>query len=317
MVNPLDVRNAVTLLAAAADLALETPAGRRPARAAAPPGSLPPAVTTLVATPRLRTARRTASAARRPRAGRAPIAGYAPQAASTRAAARSSGTARSSSSSSSHDPLAFLKDKRLSIEEKLVKLLGYLNAQWEKELQQKLDAIAAGEAKKKASSSGSSGSSSKKKSGGLLGALGGLGDVVQAFVAPATAALKVPAVQEVLSQVGGPVLAAGVTALGFPELAPLALKYGPELVKGATSLLGALDGGSAASSGGSGASGGSTGASGGATGGSAAAASDADRQTLLLEIQRIQQKQQEMLGLVSNVLKTGHDARLAVISNIR
>jgi hypothetical protein len=44
---------------------------------------------------------------------------------------------------------------------------------------------------------------------------------------------------------------------------------------------------------------------------------DADRQALLMEIQRIQSKQQEMLQLVSNILKSNHDARSSVIGNIR
>ncbi len=37
----------------------------------------------------------------------------------------------------------------------------------------------------------------------------------------------------------------------------------------------------------------------------------------MLEIQRLQQKQQEMFGLVSNILKTNHDVRLSMIGNLR
>ena len=50
---------------------------------------------------------------------------------------------------------------------------------------------------------------------------------------------------------------------------------------------------------------------------SGTALSDSDRQTIMMEIQNIRQKQQEMFGLVSNILKAGHDTRLSIINNIR
>lgn len=176
-------------------------------------------------------------------------------------------------------------------------------------MQQKLDAIAG--KPEKASASGASGSSSKKKKGGLLGSLGPVADFVQTVVAPAAAALKIPLVKDVLKQVGGPVLAAGAAALGLPQLAPVLLRYGPEIVSAASSLASSLDGVV-----GSGSGGGSS-SSGGSSGGGTKAKSDAETQTLLLEIQHIKQKQQEMFGLVSNVLKSNHDTRLAVVNNIR
>lgn len=196
------------------------------------------------------------------------------------------------------DPLAFLRDPKLSIEEKLLKLLGHLNAKWDKEMQEKLDKIAAGEGGAKTTAA----SKPKKKgllgslAGAFAGALGGTGLV---------AALKVPAVKTALKKLGGPVLAAAASALGFPAAAPLLLKYGPTLVDAAMGLASAAGGKGSASSKTSQA----TSASG--------AMSDSERQTVLMEIQRIQSKQQEMFGLVSNLLKANHDTRTSIIQNIR
>ncbi|HEY6004334.1 MAG TPA: hypothetical protein VIV57_15770, partial [Anaeromyxobacter sp.] len=218
------------------------------------------------------------------------------------------------------DPLDFLHDPTLSIEDKLIQLLAYLSAKWDKEIQDKMDQIGASETAKKSSdakSSGSSGSSgSKKKGGGLLGGLGSIADFIEGVVSPATAALQIPAVADVLKQVGGPVLAAGATALGAPELAPFLLKNGPEIVATASKLASSLEGeGGSGSSGGSGSKpseGGSKPASGGGK-----ALSDAETQMIFTQIQRIQQKQQEMFGLVSAILKSNHDTRMGVVNNIR
>jgi len=38
---------------------------------------------------------------------------------------------------------------------------------------------------------------------------------------------------------------------------------------------------------------------------------------VMMDIQRIKQKQQEMFGLVSGILKSSHDTRMSVINNIR
>lgn len=256
----------------------------------------------------VRTAMATAHAAVRAgtvRRGRSSGAGYAKA-----GSAAAKGSARSSSSASANDPLAFLKDSKLSIEEKLMKLLGYMNQKWEKEMQKKLDAIAAGEAGQKRASG-------SKKSGGLLGSLGGgVSGLLKSVIAPAASVLGDSLLGGVLKQVGGPVLAAGATALGFPQLAPVLLKYGPEIASAVTSVASSLSGGEPDAVQGGGASGGSSGGS-TSTGGSSKAMSDSERQTILLEIQRIQQKQQEMFSLVSNLVKSNHDIRLSVLNNIR
>jgi hypothetical protein len=61
---------------------------------------------------------------------------------------------------------------------------------------------------------------------------------------------------------------------------------------------------------------GAGGASGaGGTGGKAM--SDAKRQQLTLEIQRLYEKQKEMFNLVSNISRISHETRSGVIGNIR
>jgi hypothetical protein len=254
-------------------------------------------------------ARRASASARRARSGRSSPAGYAPR---TPSAKKTS----SSKKSSAADPLAFLRDPKLSIEDKLIQLLGYLNRKWDKEMQDKMDRIAAPEAGKKQAAVKSGSSSSKKGSGGILGSLGSIGEALQSVIAPATAALQIPLVRDVLKQVGGPVLAAGATALGFPEAAPLLLKYGPEIVDAASKLATAVDGVAKGSSG-SGSSSGDSRSSSSKSSSSDKALSDSEQQMLVMQIQQIQQKQQEMFGMVSNILKSNHDVRMAVVNNIR
>lgn len=294
MISPSSVRTVMTLAAAAAELAqgAAESAGRAAGAAKATyvpsTGALPTvvgkAVQKGIAGAR-RTSRGTRASSSRTR--RSTAAGYASSTSSTKASAK-------------NDPLAFLKDPKLSIEDKLVKLLGYLNAKWDKEMQDKLDKIKEGEDAKKASGTKSS---SKKKKGGLLGSIGG---IVKSALGPAgiaLEALKIPAVRSMLQKIGGPVLAAGASALGFPQLAPLLLKHGSKIVELAAGVASSIDEG-----------GGDSTAS---SSGGKKAMSDSERQTLLMEIQRIQQKQQEMFGLVSNILKSNHDTRSAIIGNIR
>ncbi len=226
--------------------------------------------------------------------------------AGARRASRSSGAGYASSTgkakASKSDPLSFLRDPSLSIEDKLMKLLGYLNQKWDKEMQDRLDKIGQGEAAK---ASGTKPPATKKKSG----LLGGLASAVAGALGPAgiaLEALKIPAVRSMLAKVGGPVLAAGATALGFPQLAPLLLQHGSKVIEMASGVASALDGPSAGKGG-----------SGTSAAGGTKAMSDSERETILMEIQRIQQKQKEMFGLVSNILKANHDTRSSIIGNIR
>ncbi|HET7824460.1 MAG TPA: hypothetical protein VFK90_03965 [Anaeromyxobacter sp.] len=315
-----DLRNAAGLAAAAEclDRSAPAPAAPRAHRATALPIPIgiapgrPPAIALAARPARARKAR----SGLRAHAGYAPAKAAAPKASST---AKSSAASKSTSASksSSSDPLAFLRDKKLTIEEKLMKLLGYMNERWEKEMQAKMDEIAASEQEKKKQASKSSGSGG----GGLLG---GVLDVVQkAFTGDVAGAVSsvaklTPAPEllgKLVSDLGGPALAAGAAALGFPELSPALLKLGPELGKLAKGWLADAEGG-----GGSGstkkAPSSSSGKSSSSSGGGKVL-SDSEQQVLVMEIQRIQQQQKEMFALVSNVLKGNHDARMSVLNNIR
>jgi hypothetical protein len=213
---------------------------------------------------------------------------------------RAASTGYASSAALTRSDVSFLRDPNLSIEEKLMKLLGVMNKKWEKEMQQKLDQIAAGEG---APAPATSASKAKSK-GGFLGSIkDALGGITKAL-GPAGKLLEGVDLGGLLKKVSGPVLAAAASALGVPAAAPLLLRYGPAALEAASSVASAVGSGAPAAAGGSAAQ-------------SAQKMSDAERQALLMEIQRIQSKQQEMLQLVSNVLKSNHDARSSVINNIR
>jgi hypothetical protein len=300
-----DLRTAASLAAAADSLDRTAAASAARSGPASPARARPPRV--LAGTPALleAPAKRAPRTSRAVRSTRSSAAGYA-QAKTT--------SKSSSSKTSASDPLAFLKDSKLSVDEKLMKLAAYLNGKWEKEMDDKMKQIAASEEAKKKAESKPSGS---KGGGGLLG---GVADMIHTVVAPASAALKMPVVRDVLKQVGGPVLAAGATALGMPALAPILLKFGPQLVDLASSLASAVEGAGAAAPGGGPPKASSPKASGGSATSSTAASkamSDSEVQMVMMEIQRLQQKQQEMFGLVSNVLKSNHDVRMAVVANVR
>jgi hypothetical protein len=229
--------------------------------------------------------------------------------------AKASKTAPSKSTSTAKKsgPLAFLDDPKLSVEDKLMRLLAYLNDKWEKDLQKKMKDLGA----KQGASTTSASASTKKKSGGILGGLGGIVKAATSFFPAAGVALevlKMPAARAVLAKVGGPVLAAAASAVGFPELAPLALKYGPQLVDLAAGIATSAEsaGATSASSGTSSAS--SAPAS---TSDGAGLSSDRDAQLKLMEMQRIIDQQKEMFSLVSNMLRATHEGRMAVIQNVR
>lgn len=209
--------------------------------------------------------------------GRAAVAGYAASPAAARASAsRPTGA------------LAFLQDKTLSIEEKLMRLLAHLSEKWEKEMQAKLDEMAAGEGGKK--------SSSKGVLGGVAGAFSkALG--VTGIGGALAGALKLPGVRAALEKLGGPVLGAAASALGFPAAAPALVRYGGAIFGAAADAASSAAGAAATSEG--------------------KGISDAKRQQLTLEIQRLYEKQKEMFGLVSSILRVSHETRSAVIGNIR
>ncbi len=250
-------------------------------------------------------------------------AGYAK---STSASKSSSATVakKSSTAAKKSGPLAFLDDRNLSIEDKLMRLLAYLNDKWEKDLDKKMKEMSP--AQSSASSSGTSktstSSTSKKESGGILGSVTSLVKAAKKFFPEVGIALDVlqsPVVRAAIAKFGGPVLAAAATAVGMPALAPALLKYGPQVVDLAAGIASGLVDETKAPSAGSGASASSAGSSSGsaaaATQGSAL--SDGQERLKLMEIQRIYDKQKEMFSLVSNILRSAHDTRMAVIQNVR
>jgi hypothetical protein len=212
-------------------------------------------------------------------------------------------------------PLAFLDDKALSVEEKLMRLLSYLSAKWDKDLEKKLKEFQTGQQQ---GGSTTTAAAPKKKSGGLLGSIGSVVGAATKFfpaVGIAVEALKNPAIRAVVSKIGGPVLAAAATALGYPALAPLLLKYGPAVVDVAAGIAGSVDGGTTGS-GGTSASGGTAAASAGSSP-SETGMNDREMQLKLMEIQRIRDLQKEMFSMVSQILRSGHETRMNVIQNIR
>ena len=223
--------------------------------------SLPGAAAAISAAPQRPTARSATKGAGP--AGPSPKAGAAAKAsgtskvggtAQTSVAAKSGATAKASTASKSSDTakssstskagyavklpaeFAFLDDPKLSIEEKLSRFIGLMMTRSEQRLQAQMEKMAAGSsgADGGASSSGSksSTSSSSAKSGFSLWSL------AKALVPPlglASSLLGDSTVKSLLGEVSGPVLAAAATALGMPELAPFALKLGPEVAKLVTS----------------------------------------------------------------------------------
>lgn len=210
----------------------------------------------------------------------------------------STASSSATKSSSSSGSLAFLKDAKLSVEEKLARLMVYLSDKYEKQLEQKLQQYSnlengkatTGSSKKSASS----GSGSALKEGlTALVSKAGLGKLLSAG-----------SLQKVVAQVAGPVLAGAATALGMPALAPAILKAGP-LLGGIAS--GALTAAAASSSTSKGTSASS----------SSSGSTETSEKQLMTEIQILQEKQREMFTLVSNILRSQHDTKMAVISNVR
>jgi len=229
-------------------------------------------------------------------------AGYAKAASSTKATAT-----KASAASKKAGPLDFLADPKLSVEDKLLKLLAYLNDKWNKDLDAKMK-----EFKTEKTTTASSSSSSSTKSSGLGGLVGkAVGFAKQAFPVAGVAldALGSAPVRSALKSVAGPALAALATSTGFPELAPAALKFGPELVDAAAGLAS-----SPAAASGAGTSSGTTTKT---TESANTLGSDKDAQLKLMEIQRIMDQQKEMFSTVSNLLRSGHESRMAVIQNLR
>jgi hypothetical protein len=213
------------------------------------------------------------------------------------------------SSSSASGSLAFLKDPRLSVEEKLARLMIHMSDKYDKELEKKMQQLADLESGKATGSSKSGSSSgSSESSGGFLSSLtSGIGSL---FSKVGLGNLfGEGGIGGVLGQIAGPVLSGAATALGMGGIAGLILKGG--------SLLGGLFSG--ATSGASGTtSSGTSASSKKATSSSGTSGKDGpSEKQLMTEIQILQEKQKQMFTLVSNVLRSLHDTKMAVINNLR
>jgi hypothetical protein len=258
----------------------------------------------------------------------------APAGAATTSTSRTATTpGYASATASKKDPYPFLKDPKLGVEEKLMRLLAQLDAEYEKKMEEKMRLIAGGEA---ASTGGkatsATGGTAKPKTKGFLGSLANAVNTFFPAVGIATSLLKTKSVQTLLGKIGGPVMAAAATAMGFPHLAPALLKLGPSIVNVAVDAAKAFDAAveeptrkasSSATSASSAslaeassdvtasASSSSSGAS------SSKTVSEGERQIHFMDLQRLRERQKEMFMLVSNILKSGHDTRCAIIANVR
>lgn len=215
-----------------------------------------------------------------------PRGGYAPAPTEYDAAPTAAEPAEKATTTS---PLDFLRDSRLSAEEKLVLLL----AQQQKDTEKEIEAVL-----KKAEAK-----SAKKTSGGVLKKLT-FKDMIKTFSSrmPLLEKLGIDKLAKGLLELSGPVLAAGATAIGMPHLAPAALALGPDLLK-------ALDtelpiGGTEAKA---------TANAPNAGTGSSNALDPVETQRLTLLVNR----QQQWAGTVSNLLHNLHQTRMNVIQNLR
>lgn len=265
------------------DLALATAGGgisrtgeagrRRTQRARAAAAEVPPRTT-----PRPRSALPPrAPAARPPAPAPGTAAGYAPP--------------KSAASTGGGGEWAFLDSKSTSIEDKLFAFMKKVTEKTDKELVDKMK-----EYKARFTAAGASGTTSPRKKGfslfdGLKVAVPALGLAEKVF--------GEAGVQKALTSLGGPLLAAGVTAIGMPQLAPVALQYGGDVVQLAFKEV--------------------SGSPGSAAGGTApkAEAGSTDEKLAMLELQVLVERQQRMFAAVSSTLKAIHDTQMVAVHNIR
>jgi len=170
----------------------------------------------------------------------------------------------------------------------------------------------------------------------MLGdALGGIADAV------------VGGAESLAKDLGGPLLAAGVTAVGLPFLAPVALQIGGTIGKAAVGGVASLIGDTASSllgrssqgvdetllgagSGAAATSGSTTTAKASSSTSKATTTSkassststasgsdDFDERVEAMNLQRLVEKQQAMFGILSNALKAMHDTQMNAIQNVR
>jgi len=209
-------------------------------------------------------------------------------------------TTKTTTTTSLPAELSFLKDPKMSVQEKVFRLLLYFQQKYDKDVEAKMAAYT-GKAKTTTSTSGGSATRSA-----IAKAFG-----VMKKLVPGLAALENPAVAKLVKELSGPVLAAAVTALGHPELAPIVAKFAPQvlsaLADGAQEQAARSDVSAPSSST----------SSGGSSSSSSSGTSEADEKKLAAELQWAMERQQAMTGMLSAVLKTMHETNMDVIHNIR
>jgi hypothetical protein len=232
--------------------------------------------------PKAAGARKASSPAAKPKAG-APRAGTTKATRSTKVVAKGAGQVAAAktgyASATSEKAWAFLDDPKIGIDEKLLRFMHEVSRQNRTEL---LDRMKEYETAKAAE---------KKKSSSPLSKV--------------TSKLTPTLVKNVLKQVSGPLLAAAATGLGFPQLAPLALKLSPAIAD----LLGGLVSGALTQ--------GATGSSSGTTRSTAAKAEERDPQMVMMEIQVLMERQKELFSMVSATMRANHETRMAAVQNMR
>ena len=219
-------------------------------------------------------------------------------AAPAKAASAVKASATTKATSSSRD-LAFLDSKTMSIEDKIMSFMAYVQKKTDAELVEKMKDY---QAKKAAEKVKKEAEAQKDDGGGLFGFVGDVvGGVVGAF-------------ESVVKTVGGPLLAAGVSAMGMPFLAPAALQFGGQLgVAAVDSLAGAVGIAPTKKSTSAATKAGTSEKAASSTGGS----EQVDDQLAMLELQRLMQKQERMYAAMSNVLKSIHDGQMVAIQNVK
>jgi hypothetical protein len=235
--------------------------------------------------------------------------------ASAGSSARAASSARTTAKAKATGALAFLQDPRLSVEEKLARLMVYLSDKYEKQLEKKLRQYAdleQGKGTPKSASSASSGAAGGSGGGFLDGILGLAGKVFPVLAGIAGGPLASIATG-LATQVAGPVLGAAASALGMPAIAPLLMGAAPAVASMAGGALSGLVSGASGSSGAAP----SASAGSGSTSGAGTTGELPSEKQLMTEIQILQEKQKEMFTLVSNILRAMHDTKMGVIGNIR
>jgi len=185
--------------------------------------------------------------------------------------------------------LAFLDDKKMSVQEKIFRLLLHFQEKADREMDKKLKEYT--EALKRKEDG--------KKGGGVMGAFMSVIKEALPGLEITFELLDTPAGRALASQLSGPVLAAAATALGAPALAPVLAAAGPDLVGQAVEAYRKAEGASSPAS------------------KDSKAEDPADEKRLGAELQYLQERQKAMTSLLSNTMRAMHETSMAVIQNIR